>query len=107
MVEVGLFEDQLWLIMLRHFTGCETLLKKVLRANARTDGHPGFRTYSVSGRVANPSCNCASGATVSELIEAGGGMADGHDFGVSPGGASGGILPASKADIPLDFGALS
>ena len=70
------------------------------------DGHPGFRTYSVSGRVANPGLvTCAAGATVSELIEACGGMADGHDFkGYLPGGASGGILPASKADIPLDFG---
>ena len=70
------------------------------------DGHAGFRTYSVSGRVANPGLvTCAAGATVSELIEACGGMADGHDFkGYLPGGASGGILPASKADIPLDFG---
>ena len=70
------------------------------------DGHPGFRTYSVSGRVANPGLvTCAAGATVSELIEACGGMADGHNFkGYLPGGASGGILPASKADIPLDFG---
>jgi len=42
---------------------------------------------------------------VAELIEAGGGMLDGHDFkAYLPGGASGGILPASMADIPLDFG---
>ena len=70
------------------------------------DGHPGFRTYSVSGRVAKPGLvTCAAGSTVQELIEACGGMADGHSFkGYLPGGASGGILPASKADIPLDFG---
>ena len=70
------------------------------------DGHPGFRTYSVSGRVAKPGLvTCAAGASVNELIEACGGMAEGHDFkGYLPGGASGGILPASKGDIPLDFG---
>ena len=68
--------------------------------------HPGFRTYSVSGRVANPGLVTApAGSTVAELIEKCGGMADGHQFkGYLPGGASGGILPASKADIPLDFG---
>ncbi|MGC6529405.1 MAG: NAD(P)H-dependent oxidoreductase subunit E [Candidatus Puniceispirillaceae bacterium] len=70
------------------------------------ENHPGFRTYSVSGRVAKPGLvTTHAGATVSELINACGGMADGHDFkGYLPGGASGGILPASKADIPLDFG---
>ena len=70
------------------------------------DGHPGFRTYSVSGRVAKPGLvTCPAGSSVAELIEACGGMAEGHSFkGYLPGGASGGILPASKADIPLDFG---
>ena len=70
------------------------------------DGHPGFRTYSVSGRVARPGLvTCPAGSTVNQLIEACGGMADGHAFkGYLPGGASGGILPASKGDIPLDFG---
>ena len=70
------------------------------------EGHPGFRTYSVSGRVAKPGLvTCPAGSTVTELIAACGGMADGHNFkGYLPGGASGGILPASKADIPLDFG---
>ena len=70
------------------------------------DGHPGFRSYSVSGRVANPGVVVApAGSTVNELIELCGGMADGHTFkGYLPGGASGGILPASKSDIPLDFG---
>ena len=68
--------------------------------------HPGFRTYSVSGRVARPGLvRAAAGTTAKELIEACGGMAEGHQFkGYLPGGASGGILPASKADLPLDFG---
>lgn len=68
--------------------------------------HPGFRTYSVSGRVARPGLvRCAAGSTAAELIEGCGGMAEGHQFkGYLPGGASGGILPASKADLPLDFG---
>lgn len=68
--------------------------------------HPGFRTYSVSGRVARPGLvRTAAGTTAAELIEACGGMAEGHHFkAYLPGGASGGILPASKADLPLDFG---
>jgi formate dehydrogenase len=69
----------------------------------------GFRSYSVSGRVKNPGVKLApAGITARELIdEFCGGMADGHEFkGYLPGGASGGILPASMADIPLDFGML-
>jgi len=69
----------------------------------------GFRSFSVSGRVKNPGVKLApAGITVKELIdEYCGGMADGHTFkGYLPGGASGGILPASMADIPLDFGTL-
>jgi len=69
----------------------------------------GFRSFSVSGRVKNPGVVVApAGVTVRELIdEFCGGMADGHSFkGYLPGGASGGILPASMADIPLDFGTL-
>ena len=70
------------------------------------DGHPGPRSYSVSGRVANPGVIVApAGSTVRGLIERCGGMAEGHTFkGYLPGGASGGILPASKGDLPLDFG---
>ena len=70
------------------------------------DGHPGPRSYSVSGRVKTPGVVIApAGSTVEELIERCGGMAEGHSFkGYLPGGASGGILPASKGDIPLDFG---
>jgi NADH:ubiquinone oxidoreductase subunit F (NADH-binding)/NADH:ubiquinone oxidoreductase subunit E len=69
----------------------------------------GLRSYSVSGRVRNPGMKLApAGVTVRELIdEFCGGMADGHKFhAYLPGGASGGILPASMDDIPLDFGTL-
>jgi NADH:ubiquinone oxidoreductase subunit F (NADH-binding)/NADH:ubiquinone oxidoreductase subunit E len=70
-------------------------------------GHPGMRSWSVSGRVANPGVKLApAGVTARELIDDYcGGMASGHLFkAYLPGGASGGILPASKADVPLDFG---
>ena len=69
----------------------------------------GFRSFSVSGRVKKPGVVLApAGVTARELIdEFCGGMADGHTFkGYLPGGASGGILPASMADLPLDFGTL-
>ncbi|MEJ2624950.1 MAG: NAD(P)H-dependent oxidoreductase subunit E [Pseudolabrys sp.] len=69
----------------------------------------GFRSFSVSGRVKEPGVKLApAGITMQELIdEYCGGMADGHTFkAYLPGGASGGILPASMADIPLDFGML-
>jgi len=72
-------------------------------------GRKGLRSYSVSGRVKNPGVYIApAGTTVKELIENYcGGMQEGHTFyGYFPGGASGGILPASKADIPLDFDSL-
>jgi formate dehydrogenase len=73
------------------------------------NGRKGLRTFSVSGRVKRPGVKLApAGITARELIdEFCGGMAEGHSFkGYLPGGASGGILPASKADIPLDFGTL-
>ena len=73
------------------------------------NGRHGLRSYSVSGRVKNPGMKLApAGITVRELIdEFCGGMADGHTFhAYLPGGASGGVLPASMDDIPLDFGAL-
>lgn len=69
----------------------------------------GLRSYSVSGRVKNPGMKLApAGVTVRELInEFCGGMAEGHTFhAYLPGGASGGILPASMDNIPLDFGTL-
>ncbi|MEQ8195132.1 MAG: SLBB domain-containing protein, partial [Rhodospirillales bacterium] len=73
------------------------------------NGHKGLRSFSVSGRVKEPGVKLApAGITMNELLnEFCGGMADGHTFkGYLPGGASGGILPASMADIPLDFGTL-
>jgi formate dehydrogenase beta subunit len=73
------------------------------------NGRFGLRSYSVSGRVRDPGVKLApAGITVRELIdEYCGGMADGHIFhAYLPGGASGGILPASMDDIPLDFGTL-
>ena len=72
------------------------------------NGAKGLRSYSVSGRVKNPGMVLtAAGSTCRDLIEHCGGMAEGHHFkGYLPGGASGGILPAYMADIPLDFGQL-
>ena len=72
-------------------------------------GRRGIRSFSVSGRVARPGVHLApAGITLNELIEEYcGGMAEGHRLrAYLPGGASGGILPASKADIPLDFDTL-
>ncbi|HEY2135667.1 MAG TPA: NAD(P)H-dependent oxidoreductase subunit E [Xanthobacteraceae bacterium] len=69
----------------------------------------GFRSFSVSGRVKEPGVKLApAGVTARELIdEFCGGMAAGHTFkAYLPGGASGGILPASMGDVPLDFGTL-
>lgn len=73
------------------------------------NGRKGLRTFSVSGRVKDPGVKLApAGITLQELIDQYcGGMADGHTLkGYLPGGPSGGILPASMADIPLDFGTL-
>jgi len=73
------------------------------------NGGKGLRSYSVSGRVRDPGVKLApAGITVRELIdEFCGGMAEGHAFtAYLPGGASGGILPASMGDLPLEFGKL-
>ncbi|MFQ5619803.1 MAG: NAD(P)H-dependent oxidoreductase subunit E [Rhodospirillales bacterium] len=73
------------------------------------DGAKGPRSFSVSGRIRDPGVKVApAGITARALIEEHcGGMTEGHTFkGYLPGGASGGILPASMADIPLDFGTL-
>ena len=78
-------------------------------SNQGKKGHKGPHSYSVSGRVKNHGVKLApAGITMNELLnEYCGGMQDGHNFfGYLPGGASGGILPANKADIPLDFGSL-
>ncbi|MEH6630569.1 MAG: NAD(P)H-dependent oxidoreductase subunit E [Halopseudomonas aestusnigri] len=73
------------------------------------NGRKGLRSFSVSGRVKNPGVKLApAGITIRELIEEYcDGMADGQEFkAYLPGGASGGILPASLGDIPLDFDTL-
>jgi formate dehydrogenase len=72
-------------------------------------GRKGLRSFSVSGRVKSPGVKLApAGITIRELIdEYCGGMQDGHSFyAYLPGGASGGILPATMGDIPLDFDTL-
>ena len=77
--------------------------------NQGRHGRRGLRSFSVSGRVREPGVKLApAGITMQELLdEVCGGMQDGHAFyAYLPGGASGGILPASMADIPLDFDTL-
>ncbi|MCC6203179.1 MAG: NAD(P)H-dependent oxidoreductase subunit E [Gammaproteobacteria bacterium] len=72
-------------------------------------GRKGLRSFSVSGRVNKPGVHLApAGITLNELIdEYCGGMLTGHElYGYLPGGASGGMLPAHLADVPLDFGTL-
>lgn len=74
------------------------------------NGRKGLRSFSVSGRVKKPGVHLApAGITIKELIdEYCDGMLDGHEFyGYFPGGASGGILPATMGDIPLDFDTLN
>ena len=72
------------------------------------NGRTGLRSYSVSGRVNNPGVHLLpAGSTITDIIEAAGGMRKGHKFkAYQPGGASSGILPASMDDIPLDFDTL-
>ncbi|MEA2719874.1 MAG: formate dehydrogenase beta subunit [Candidatus Eremiobacteraeota bacterium] len=79
-------------------------------ASQGRNGRKGLRSFSVSGRVQKPGVHLApAGITMRELIdEYAGGMLPGHTFyGYFPGGASGGILPASMDDIPLDFDTLN
>lgn len=72
------------------------------------NGRKGLRSYSVSGRVQNPGVHLLpAGSTITDIIEAAGGMLDGHSFkAYQPGGPSSGLLPASMNDIPLDFDTL-
>ena len=73
------------------------------------NGRKGLRSFSVSGRVKHPGVKLApAGITLLELIdEYCGGMLDGHElYAYLPGGASGGIFPASHANVPLDFDTL-
>ena len=78
-------------------------------ASFGANGRQGLRSFSVSGRVKHPGVKLApAGITLRELVaQYCGGMAEGHElYAYLPGGASGGILPAAMADIPLDFDTL-
>ncbi|WP_421701323.1 NAD(P)H-dependent oxidoreductase subunit E [Aliiroseovarius sp.] len=72
------------------------------------NGRKGLRSYSVSGRVKNPGVHLLpAGSTITDIIEAAGGMLDGHEFkAFQPGGPSSGLLPASMHYVPLDFDTL-
>lgn len=72
------------------------------------NGRKGLRSYSVSGRVAKPGVYLLpAGSTILDVIDAAGGMADGHVFkAYQPGGPSSGLLPSSIDDVPLDFDTL-
>ncbi|RFP87871.1 NADH-quinone oxidoreductase subunit F [Rhodobacteraceae bacterium 63075] len=72
------------------------------------NGRKGLRSYSVSGRVKKPGVHLLpAGSTILDIIEAAGGMLDGHEFkAYQPGGPSSGLLPASLSDVPLDFDTL-
>ena len=95
--------------------GCLEEFREILErdpaafAGSGTNGRTGKRYFSVSGRVARPGVYLApNGITVRGLIELAGGMLPGHElYAYLPGGASGGILPASLADEPLDFDVLA
>ncbi len=78
-------------------------------ADAGTNGRKGWRSYSVSGRVKNPGVKLApAGISIKNLInDYCEGMQEGHNFkAYLPGGASGGIMPATLDEVPLDFGTL-
>ncbi len=109
--EVGLFGRP----TLEH--NCETLywVREIFErgpdwfASHGRNGRKGLRSFSVSGRVNKPGVHLApAGITLNELVqEHCGGMLEGHQLqAYFPGGASGGILPASLADVPLDFDTL-
>jgi formate dehydrogenase beta subunit len=80
---------------------------QVLNATEK-NGRTGLRSYSVSGRVAKPGMYLLpAGSTITDIIDAAGGMAEGHRFkAYQPGGPSSGLLPASMNDVPLDFDTL-
>lgn len=109
--EVGLFGRPTLEHNLETLHWVPEILEKGARwfASQGRHGRQGLRTFSVSGRVQNPGVHLApAGITLRELIEEHcGGMLPGHELrGYFPGGASGGILPASRADVPLDFDTL-
>jgi formate dehydrogenase len=77
-------------------------------SSVEKNGRKGLRSYSVSGRVAAPGVYLLpAGSTIMDVIDAAGGMAEGHVFkAYQPGGPSSGLLPASINDVPLDFDTL-
>ena len=77
-------------------------------ASVEKNGRKGLRSYSVSGRVKKPGVHLLpAGSTITDIIEACGGMLDGHVFkAYQPGGPSAGLLPASINDVPMDFDTL-
>lgn len=81
---------------------------KNILASVERNGRKGLRSYSVSGRVKAPGVHLLpAGSTITDIIEAAGGMLDGNVFkAYQPGGPSSGLLPASMDDVPLDFDTL-
>ena len=81
---------------------------KEILSSVEKNGRTGLRSYSVSGRVKNPGVHLLpAGSTITDIIEASGGMLDGHTFkAYQPGGPSSGLLPADMNDVPLDFDTL-
>ena len=77
-------------------------------SSTELNGRKGLRSYSVSGRVKNTGVHLLpAGSTIMDVINASGGMLDGHSFkAYQPGGPSSGLLPASINDVPLDFDTL-
>lgn len=99
---VNNLETMLWVPFIVQHGGAEFAAKGM-------NGGAGWRSYSVSGRVAEPGVKLApAGISLNQLIQDYcGGMAKGHELkAFLPGGASGGILPVREADRPLDFGKL-
>ncbi len=81
---------------------------KEILSGVEKNGRKGLRSYSVSGRVKNPGVHLLpAGSTITDIIEASGGMLEGHTFkAYQPGGPSSGLLPAHMDDVPLDFDTL-
>ncbi|MEO5741280.1 MAG: NAD(P)H-dependent oxidoreductase subunit E [Vicinamibacterales bacterium] len=110
--QVGLFERPTLEHNMETVYWVRDILEKGVDAFAAhgRNGRKGLRSFSVSGRVQKPGVHLApAGITLRELVdEHCGGMLPGHElYGYLPGGASGGILPATLADIPLDFDTLN
>jgi formate dehydrogenase beta subunit len=77
-------------------------------SSTEKNGRKGLRSYSISGRVKTPGVHLLpAGSTIVDLIDAAGGMLEGHTFkAYQPGGPSAGLLPASINDVPMDFDTL-